>query len=123
MSAVVAAEREESESLIDGHRFASEQDATTNYLAVDTFPKSAVDLLPPQSRAVYIQYVKDSDDNLLVDGYFRTNMLNRQLPPGVNRIIAAYYLKTYSARNLHEKITALRMVIYCYFVLPFIFMH
>ena len=100
----------ESESLIKVHRFPSEEDTTADRSTTGTYSRSAADLLTPRAKGVYLQYVKDSDDNLLVDGYFRQNMPNHLLPLQVNRIIASYYLKTYSARNLHKKITALRMI-------------
>ena len=97
----------ERESLINGCRFASEQNTTIDQLAVDGVTASAVDMLTPKSKDVYTQYVKDWNDNILVDGYFRKNMRNQVLPPDVNRIIAAYYLKTYSIRNLRNKLIPL----------------
>ena len=98
----------EGESLNDYH-FASEEDTTAGHISIDTFSRSAVDLLSAESKGVYLQYVKDSNDTLLIDGYFRMNTSNLQLPPEVSEIIAAYYLKAYSVRNLHNKITSLRM--------------
>ena len=119
----------ECESLIHEYRFASETNATINDLTVDGLTSSAVELMTPKSKGVYNQYIKDSNDNLLIDGYFREtmrsmtkskrfksrNMPTRVLPPDVNRIIAAYYLKTYSIRNLRTKLIplpALRMHLY-----------
>ena len=98
----------ECESLINGCRFASEENATIDELAIDGLTSSVVDMLTPKSKDVYTQYVKDWNDNILVDGYFRKNMRNQVLPPGVNRIIAAYYLKTYSVRNLGDKLISLK---------------
>ena len=97
----------ECESLINDCRFASEENATIDELAIDGLTASVVDMLTPKSKDVYTQYVKDSNDNLLIDGYFRKNMRDQVLPPGVNRIIAAYYLKTYSIRNLRNKLIPL----------------
>ena len=65
---------------------------------------SACDLLTPTSKGVYDQYVHDSDDKLLIDGFFRENVQNRVLPPGVNRVIAAYYSKVYSMREMRRKL-------------------
>ena len=98
----------ERESLINDCRFASEQNTTIDQLAVDGVTASAVDMLTPTSQGVYTQYVKDWNDNILVDGYFRKTMQNQVLPPDVNRIIAAYYLKTYSVRNLGDKLISLK---------------
>ena len=114
MSAMFAVQSQEfqSEFLIKVDQFPSEEDATADISTIGTYSRSAADLLTPRSKGVYLQYVKDSDDNLLVNGYFRQNMPNHLLPEEVNRIIASYYLKTYSARNLHKKITTLRMVSY-----------
>ena len=78
-------------------------------MTIDNFSESAADLLAPTEKGVYIQYVKDRDDHFLIDGYFRETIPNQNLPEEVNRMIAAYYLKTYSMRNLHGKITSLRM--------------
>ncbi len=90
------------------YRFAS-QDAI--YLLLnDSFSRTDIELLTPQRSGVYIQYVKDSDDNLLVDGFFRENMRDRVLPPDVNRVIATYYSKSYSFQSLHEELTTLGMV-------------
>lgn len=110
--------QKECESLIP--RSVSEHNGTTDHLAIDHLTidgltSSAIDLLTPTSKGVYTQYIKDYDDNLLVDGYFRENMPKRVLPPEVNRIIAAYYLKTYSVQNLQNKLKplpALRMKLY-----------
>ena len=101
----------ESEFLIKIHRFPSEEDTTADRSTIGTYSRSAADLLTPRAKGVYLQYVKDSNDNLLVDGYFRQNMPNRLLPTEVNRVIAAYYLKSYSIRNLKKKITSLRMTL------------
>ena len=97
----------ECEALIHGYRFASEQNATIDQLTVDGLTSSAIDMMTPKSKGAYTQYIKDSNDNLLVDGYFRKHMRNRILPPDVNRIIAAYYLKTYSIRYLRNKLIPL----------------
>ena len=119
----------ECESLIHECRFASETNATINDLTVGGLTSSAVELMTPKSKGVYNQYIKDSNDNLLIDGYFRETMRSmtkskwfksrnshkRVLPPDVNRIIAAYYLKTYSIRNLRNKLIplpGLRMKLY-----------
>ena len=102
---------------MDDYRFASEQDINACSVRIDSFSQRDADLLTPTSKAVFIQYVKDRDDHLLVDGYFRANMPTQHLPPEVTRMIAAYYLKTYSISHLHEKITSLRMFlisIQCY---------
>ncbi len=96
----------------------SQEDATANDLSpFDSFSKRDIQLLTPRSKGVYIQYVKDSDDKLLVDGYFREHIRNRVLPPDINRIIAAYYLKSYSIRSLHERITRLGMVYLFHFAI------
>ena len=95
---------------MDDYRFASEQDINAGHVTIDSFSQRDADLLAPAEKAVFIQYAKDRDDHLLVDGYFRENMPNQNLPPEVTRLIAAYYLKTYSISHLHEKITSLRMI-------------
>lgn len=61
-----------------------------------------------------MQYAKDSDDNLLIDGYFREPMSDRVLPPEVNRIIATYYLKKYSARKIAETFQKISMIFLFY---------
>ena len=56
-------------------------------LEIEKVTRSACDLLTPTSKGVYDQYVHDSDDKLLIDGFFRENIQNRVLPPGVNKVI------------------------------------
>lgn len=99
----------ESEVLIDRHQFASKSsgDAT-----VEQYSTSTIKLMTPKTKAVYMQYVKDSKDNLLVDGFFRENMPNELLPHPINRMIAAYYLKSHSLRKLKEMLQPIRMEIY-----------
>ena len=98
----------ESVFLIKSHQFASSEE-TIDPTAIDYFTPTGVTLMSPISKAVATQYVKDSNDNLLVDGFFRENMSNRSLPSEINRIIAAYYLKSYSLRKLREKLQPLCM--------------
>ena len=61
--------------------------------------------LSPTSKGVYKQWIKDSKDDLLVDGYFRkaVGADGFILVPGVNSIITSYYLKSYSKRSLYHK--------------------
>ena len=101
----------ESVFLIKSHQFASTEE-TIDSTMIDYFTPSGVTLMSPKSQGVYTQYVKDSNDNLLVDGFFRQNMPNQSLPSEINRIIAAYYLKSYSLRELREKLQPLCMEIY-----------
>merc|ERR1719283_785460 len=55
--------------------------------------------LSASHKDVYYQYVKDADDNLLVDGYYRRHMSSTTaLPPDINHIIASYYVKSFSKR-------------------------
>ena len=94
-----------------GSALESERDTTAGRITIDIpFSKNAVELLCAESRAVYTQYVKDSDNSLLVDGYFGENMPNRVLPPVVNQIIASYYSKTYSIQYLHQEIISLHNI-------------
>ena len=95
---------------MDDYRFASEQDINAGHVTIDSFSQRDADLLAPAEKAVFTQYVKDRDDHFLIDGYFRETIPNQNLPEEVNRMIAAYYLKTYSISNLHEKIISLRMI-------------
>lgn len=95
---------------IDDIRFASEWDRADDPVTIDAFTPSGVELMSPESKAVYIQCVKDSEDDLLVDGFFRQSMPDCVLPAEVNRIIGAYYLKSYSIRRLHEILQPLCMV-------------
>jgi len=91
----------------EAYRFESEEDVESGHTTINTFSRSDADLLTPRARGVYIQYAKDSDDNLLVDGYFRETMPNRLPHLEVNRMIASYYLKRYSSRYLEEQLTSL----------------
>lgn len=102
-------QKSESECLIDDYQFASTADTAFDGIKMTS---SAVDSFSPKAKGVYIQYVKDSDDNYLVDGFFRENMQNRLLPPEINKLIAAYYLKSYSIRKLKEKLNPFCMEIY-----------
>ena len=73
---------------------------------------SVVSTLTPTSKGVYFQWTKDSKDNLLVDGYFRTYIVSArhqdQLPQDINELIASYYLKSYSKRTLKDKMVAIK---------------
>ena len=96
----------ESEILINRHGFASNGPGDTT---VEQYGSSTIKLMTPKTKGVYMQYVKDSNDNLLIDGFFRENMPSGSLPPDINRTIAAYYVKSYSLRKLMEKLKPIRM--------------
>ena len=111
----------EREHLIGGYRFATNREETLDHSHIQMSPRK-VKLFTPRTKGVYEQYVKDSEDNLLIDGYFRENnqnMSNRSLPHEVNRVIAAYYLKSYSIAGLRQKLKPLctEILYLCSFVL------
>jgi len=90
-------------------QFASEDNEGPFQMTVDV-SKSEAKLFTPRAKGVYQQAVADPDDTLLVHGYFREIMPNQILPEGVNKTIAAYYLKSYSNRTLMDKVESIRTI-------------
>eukprot|EP01084_Bolivina_argentea_P002704 5001_1 len=61
--------------------------------------------LSPNSKLMYNQWKKDPNDELLINGFFRTcNIISSPLSSDIARIIASYYLKKTSKPKLKDKI-------------------
>jgi len=63
--------------------------------------------LPPHHRGVYIQYIKDPEDDILVSGFLKETLPKYQVTPqNVERCIASFYSKS---DNLFAMINALKL--------------
>lgn len=92
-----------------GNRIRFSEETEIDYFRIRLTP-STVDALPSEWRDLYIQHEKDSDDKLLVGGYFRETIQHQALSSDINRIVASYYLKSYSSSSLWNNLEPIGMI-------------
>jgi len=84
--------------------FARDTDVTLGSHIQPLLTIDNADCFSGELQEVYIQWIKDPEDKLLVDGYFRNTMSNQELPVDVNVAIAGYYLKSFSLGFFGERL-------------------
>lgn len=98
------------EDLDFNHRIAIEKEKELGHVPIGDFvTQSKAELFRTTTREIYAQHVKDPNNNLLIDGFFRETMPRGVLPPEVNQMISIYYLKSYSVEELRLKVIRLSM--------------